>query len=40
MPAVEPEAEAAPEVEATEESEEAPPAYDDTDVLSPGNPSD
>ena len=28
------------EAEATEESEEAPPAYDDTDVLSPGDPSD
>jgi hypothetical protein len=40
MPASEPEAEAAPEAEATEESEEAPPVYDDTDVLSPGDPSD
>jgi len=39
MPASEPETEAAPEADATEESEEAPPAYDDTDVLSPGDPS-
>jgi len=40
MPASEPEAEAMPESDAAEEAEEAPPAYDDTDVLSPGNPSD
>ena len=41
-PATAPEAPSAPEAaaepEATEESEEAPPVYDDTDVLSPGNP--
>ena len=32
MPAVEPEAEAAPETDASEDTEEAPPVYDDTDV--------
>jgi hypothetical protein len=40
MPAAEPEAASEPETEATEETEDAPPVYDDTDVLSPGNPSD
>ncbi len=40
MPAAEPETEAMPEVDAAEEMEETPPAYDDTDVLSPGNPTD
>jgi hypothetical protein len=39
-PASEPEADAMPEVDAAEEAEEAPPVYDDTDVLSPGNPTE
>ena len=43
MPAAEPEADPMSEVDAAEEAEEAeeaPPVYDDTDVLSPGNPTD
>ncbi len=40
MPASEAKSETAPETDVKEETEEAPPAYDDTDVLSPGNPSD
>ena len=37
-PEVEAEAEAMPEADAAEGADEAPPVYDDTDVLSPGNP--
>jgi hypothetical protein len=44
MPGAEPEVESMPEAdaaeEAEEEAEEAQPAYDDTDVLSPGNPTE
>lgn len=40
MPAADPEAEATPETDAIEDTEEASPVYDDADVLSPGDPSD